>query len=347
MKMINRLTTALVLLFAAATIVSAQTNPAVKPRKITTTKPRTTARTQQRKSTQPKTDPDVIVFKQPSVEAVCLRHFDINRDGRLTKQEAAEVMVFPEGIFKENKDITYFDELQYFTALKRIPDWAFWRCSNLMRITLPEGIDAIGKCAFWECVNLTLVNIPSSVRRIGEMAFNDCKNLSCPIVIPEGVRVIEKRTFGGCTYVPSITLPSTLKEIGASAFSGCANLSCPIVIPEGVRVIGEWAFSGCSNVPSITLPSTLTEINEAAFYKCESMTRLTIPAGVQVVRDFYADKNLTELHFMSATPPKFYGSHRNYIELSEYATVYVPRGSLEAYKNWGGLNNFKGTIVEE
>lgn len=295
MKMINRLTTALVLLFAAATIVSAQTNPAVKPRKITTTKPRTTARTQQRKSTQPKTAPYVIVFKQPSVEAVCLRHFDINRDGRLTKQEAAEVMVFPEGIFKENKDITYFDELQYFTALKRIPDRAFYKCSNLMRITLPEGIDAIGESAFEECVNLTLVNIPSSVRRIGGSAF--CK---------------------------------------------CKNLSCPIVIPEGVRVIDEWAFFKCTYLPSITLPSTLTEIKRYAFLGCESLTNLTIPAGVRELSEFHPSKTLTALHLKPATPPQGYS-----ISISECTTVYVPRGSLEAYKNWQGLNNFKGTIIEE
>ena len=302
MKMTNQLMTALVLLFAASTTVSAQTNPAVKPRKTTSTaKPKNTARTQQRKSEQTKTDPDVIVFKQPSVEAICLQHFDINRDGKLTKQEAAEVMVFPDGIFKDKKDITYFDELQYFTALKRIPDYAFSQCSNLMRLTLPEGIDAIGNMAFDECANLTLVNIPSTVRRIGKWAFYHCKNLSCPIVIPEGVRVIEEYTFCGCNYVPSIALPSTLMEIKSSAFA------------------------------------------------CESLTCLTVPAGVRELSDFWSYQNQAELHFKSPTPPKFkavgYDNHR--LSLSEYTTVYVPRGSREAYQNWQGLKDFKGTIVEE
>lgn len=302
MKMTNQLMTALVLLFAASTTVSAQTNPVVKPRKTTSTaKPKNTARTQQRKSEQTKTDPDVIVFKQPSVEAICLQHFDINRDGKLTKQEAAEVMVFPDGIFKDKKDITYFDELQYFTALKRIPDNAFSQCSNLMRLTLPEGIDAIGNYAFYECANLTLVNIPSTVRRIGK-----------------------------------------------SAFSGCKNLSCPIVIPEGVRVIEEWTFSNCNYVPSIALPSTLMEIKEAAFYDCESMTCLTVPAGLRELSDFWLYENLAELHFKSPTPPKFNATAYYYhLRLSEYTTVYVPRGSREAYQNWEGLKDFKGTIVEE
>lgn len=195
-------------------------------------------RTQSRAQT-PKADADVIVFKQRAVEELCLKYFDTNQDGKLSKQEAADVLVIPSGMFTRNKDITFFDELRFFTSLKRISASAFSECSNLQRLTLPEGIDALGERSFEDCTNLAVINIPSSVRHIGSFAFFGCKNLSCPIVIPEGVRELETLVFAQCEYLPSITLPSTLKRMDPHSVVGdeihFKSSAPPIITGDGSK----------------------------------------------------------------------------------------------------------------
>ncbi len=55
-----------------------------------------------------------------------------------------------------------------------ISDRAFYGCSGLTSITIPESVTSIGKEAFYGCSSLTSVTIPNSVTSIGTSAFSDC-----------------------------------------------------------------------------------------------------------------------------------------------------------------------------
>ncbi len=59
----------------------------------------------------------------------------------------------------------------------RITDGAFFRCTSLTSITIPEGVTSIGTSAFEDCTSLTSVTIPESVNSIGERAFRRCSSL--------------------------------------------------------------------------------------------------------------------------------------------------------------------------
>ncbi|MFQ9902220.1 MAG: leucine-rich repeat protein [Ruthenibacterium sp.] len=64
---------------------------------------------------------------------------------------------------------------------------AFWGCgSYLTAITLPDGLESIGRCAFQSCASLTAIEIPSSVTSIGASAFNGCTSLAA-VTLPEGL----------------------------------------------------------------------------------------------------------------------------------------------------------------
>ena len=52
-----------------------------------------------------------------------------------------------------------------------IADWAFYDCSALTSVTIPNSVTSIGGEAFWFCFSLTSVTIPNSVTKIGEKAF--------------------------------------------------------------------------------------------------------------------------------------------------------------------------------
>ena len=56
--------------------------------------------------------------------------------------------------------------------MKVIEDFAFYRCSRLRNITIPEGVEYIGNWSFGDCRKLESVNIPRSVKEIVLCAFS-------------------------------------------------------------------------------------------------------------------------------------------------------------------------------
>ena len=55
-----------------------------------------------------------------------------------------------------------------------IADNAFWGCSGLTSVTIPNSVTSIGDDAFWGCWSLSSVTIPNSVTTIGENSFYGC-----------------------------------------------------------------------------------------------------------------------------------------------------------------------------
>ena len=56
------------------------------------------------------------------------------------------------------------------------PNYAFWGCTSLSSVVIPENVTTIGTCAFIECKNLATVTIPESVISIGDSAFEVYSN---------------------------------------------------------------------------------------------------------------------------------------------------------------------------
>ena len=66
-----------------------------------------------------------------------------------------------------------------------IGDYAFYDCSGLTSVTIPNSATSIGDYAFYRCSDLTSVTIGNSVTSIGDYAFNGC-NLN-NLIIGTGV----------------------------------------------------------------------------------------------------------------------------------------------------------------
>ena len=92
-----------------------------------------------------------------------------------------------------------------------IGDNAFYNCSSLTSINIPDSITSIGSGAFFGCSSLTSISIPEGVTSIGDYAFSDCSLLTS-ISIPEGVTSIGDYAFSGCSSLTSITFQGTVEQ---------------------------------------------------------------------------------------------------------------------------------------
>ena len=131
---------------------------------------------------------------------------------------------------------------------------AFWSCSGLTSITIPNSVKNIESEAFSACSNLTSVTIGNSVKSIGNIAFYNCSSLTS-ITIPNSVTSIGSGAFDGCSGLTSVTIPNSVTSIGSGAFSGCSSLAS-VIIGSGVTTIGDYAFSNTNLKKTIWLTNT-------------------------------------------------------------------------------------------
>ena len=219
-----------------------------------------------------------------------------------------------------------------------IGDYAFVYCSGLTSINIPERVTSIGDDAFFGCSSLTSIDIPEGVTSIGDGTFARCSGLTS-IDIPEGVTSIGDFTFGDCSGLTSITIPEGVTSIGEYAFGGCSGLTS-IDIPEGVTSIGYRAFTGCYGLTSITIPEGVKSIGSFAFYACKSLTSVTIPESVTSIGGwaFFDCSGLTSVLCKSKEPASCDGSVFSSLE----PRLIIPVGSEEAYasaKEWKEFTN--------
>jgi len=127
-----------------------------------------------------------------------------------------------------------------------------------MKLTLPESYNGqnyeIYNYAFFCCTSLTSINIPNSVTSIGNSAFYGCTSLES-IVIPDSVTSIGEDALSYCTSLTSVTIPDSVTSIGSSAFSGCTSLES-ITIPDSVTSIGYKAFRNCTSLKTVYYTGT-------------------------------------------------------------------------------------------
>ena len=155
---------------------------------------------------------------------------------------------------------------------------AFFGCSGLISVTIPNSVTSIGSSAFQGCRGLTPVTIPNSVTSIANFAFYDCIGLTS-VTIPNSVTSIGDWAFSGCSGLTSVTIGNGVTRIGARAFSGCSGLTS-VTIPNSVTSIGISAFIDCSGLVSVTIGNGVTSIEQDAFRGCSGLTSVTIPNSV-------------------------------------------------------------------
>ncbi len=144
--------------------------------------------------------------------------------------------------------------------------------------------------------------------------------------------------------IGTLVFDTPITSIGLYAFCYCTNLKA-ITIPESVTWIGDFAFFDCSGLTNITIPESVTEIGERAFYGCSSLTSITIPNGVTTIGKsaFHHCTHLTSVYCKPTIPPL--GNANMFADNASGRKIYVPSGSVEAYKTALYWSSYAGDIV--
>ena len=147
---------------------------------------------------------------------------------------------------------------------------AFYGCSGLTSVTIPNSVTSIGEYAFYRCSGLTSIEIPNSVTTIGNYAFYQCSGLTA-VTIPNSVTTIGAYAFAGCTgnLTVNCNIPSASSSYRGAFYT--SNFSS-VKIGDNVESIGDYAFYGCSGLTSITIPNSVTTIGNYAFSSCSQLT---------------------------------------------------------------------------
>ena len=131
---------------------------------------------------------------------------------------------------------------------------------------------SIEESAFYECSGLTSLTLPNSLTSIGIDAFSHCSALTS-LTLPNSLTSIGTNAFSHCSALTSLTLPNSLTSIGIDAFSDCSGLTS-LTLPNSLTSIGHRAFAYCFGLTSLTLPNALTSIGDYAFERCSALENI-------------------------------------------------------------------------
>ena len=247
----------------------------------------------------------------------CYEMFDINGDKILSESEANAIRAVnidsKKNIYSV-KGIEYFVNLESFQAYNAI-------ALRTLDFSKNTNLRTIKEQALYKCHGLESVILPSTITTIEDDAFHECPKLAS-INIPNGVKSIGSYAFAGDLQLSEIALPQSIETIGKNAFAATGLLS--LVLPEGITSTSDYLCFNCQKLTVSILPTTVTSIGYRSFDECNA---------------------LVEIHCKATTPPT----------LEQYAfeatvngrKIFVPQGSVEAYKTAEGWSNFADQIIGE
>ena len=193
----------------------------------------------------------------------------------------------------------------------------------------------IGNYAFYNCTSLTSINLPNSLTTIGDGAFSGCTSLT-NLTLPSSLTTIGNSAFNGCTSLtlsPNGNLPTSLTTIGNFAFVGCTSLDEISIVGTNTTSIGEGAFSNCTGLTSVYQDSNkLQTIGISAFYNCSSIKdSIVLPSTLTSIGGYaFKFADIPGFYCYATTPPTIGTETFNTLTL---CPIYVPAASLSAYQS--------------
>lgn len=235
-----------------------------------------------------------------------------------------------------------FEEMILPDSLQILGDGAFFYCSLLNNIYLGKCLQKIPDNAFYGCSHLAHLEFPETVNEIGDEAFYGSGLTEMPM--NDAITRIGFATFG-YTRISELNIGKSVRIIDDAAFTNCFELK-EAIIPNHVDSIGEQVFRVCDNLESASIGEGVHVVGDNTFDFCSSLRRVSIGSNVEKIgkEAFYWDKNIDSIACKAKTPPVLAADAFD-SNCYDNATLYVPLGSVEAYKTADVWKNFKNIVT--
>ena len=200
-----------------------------------------------------------------------------------------------------------------------------------------SSFKTIDKFAFYGCTNLSKINMPDSIENIGNNAFRYTSLKD--FIAPKNLKEIDTEAFDGCTKLKKIVLNDKLEKIGVSAFYNTAIES--LDIPASVKEIGSIAFASCQNLKTVILNSDFNkELNDkeryVSIFSGSNIENLILNDGVTEVNEILLQGNKSLKHIRFS---------RNLKKINKYAFEQCPLMVIDLPESleYIGVGAFKST----
>jgi hypothetical protein len=236
--------------------------------------------------------------------------------------------------------------------------------SQVTKYIIGDNVKGIGEYAFYGCSSLKSITIPNSVKSIGEYAFrgtgiydnddnwendvlyiNDClievdEFISGAYKIKEGTRLIANSAFSECSSLASVTIPNSVTSIGSSAFEGCSNITSvtwnaknchsynfgsqvtSFEFGNEVEVVPSSLCKGMEKLTSVTIPNSVKTIGTSAFKGCIRLGKVSLGKNLETIgaNAFAECTRLYDIYVYATYPP--FAEESSFANYNVY--VYIP-----------------------
>ena len=258
------------------------------------------------------------------------------------------------------------------STLTMIDDYAFYRCSSLNHMEMPNAVVRIGKHAFRYNTSLTDVKLAKRLSMIDEYAFGECG--FSHITLPDSIASAQAGAFINNEHLETITIPADMEGIGAACFENCAVLDsvtfltnihtltignnafnlCPALKRVNIAHLDSWAETNFNNakanpantahhiykdgkeVLDVVLPKGTLYVNNNAFNGCSYIKSVDMPSSIDHINDdiFVGCDSLKAVYCRAEDVPLFIGVNdpSAMSDVFNRATLYVPFGYESDYK---------------
>ena len=188
---------------------------------------------------------------------------------------------------------------------------AFYECTGLTSVTIPNSVTSIGGSTFCKCTSLTSVTIPNSVASIGDYTFYECTGLTS-VTIGNSVTSIGDYAFFNCSIITIYSAADNAPDISYNSFSNDTYKNCMVKIPQAAKAsyTSKWSnFKYIYAVPDNPIKKTYTIntpgdlINQVDIDEIESITEIKLIGKINGTDILTLNKlvNLTSVDLSQAT----------------------------------------------
>lgn len=260
-----------------------------------------------------------IEFEDPEVGRIVAEKY--GSDGIITYDQARALTGVFDISIPDKTLVKSFREFKEFTGITQTGYSFFANCPNFEAITFPDSLQRINQSSFDGCPNLVEMNFPKSLVWIGDYAIEDS-----PLLLVE-----------------ELNLPNFDAETAFSFTLGQSMVRKVVNLGKIKELCG--GFNGGAKeraiLEEINLPENLVAFKGS--FRYTKIRNIIIPINVTNIpysNTFDECTNLQWVIFKPITPPTLGGS----AFIRNTAIIYVPDGSLEAYKTATNFSTYADRI---